>query len=321
LRSFMQPLRPAAITKATVRYETSPGYQAQVDWGRFRVDWNRESKRLYAFVMVLGYSRMMYVEFTEDEKLDTLIGCHLRAFAYFGGRPEVLLYDNMKTVVTDFDERGHAVWNERFARFAAHHGFLPRNCRPYRARTKGKVENGIGYVRKNFWPRVQTFTSLDDLNRQVRHWLDTVANIRVHGTTHEQPRQRLAQEGLKPINPIPFEEVDRHARKVSLDAYVSYENNRYSVPFQWVGQTVHIQDLKNGRIRIYHGEQLLAEHPKATGKQQCIVNKKHFEGLRTAGKHKVSQPMPKFVPQAIPEVWERDLSFYEQFCEEAVTNA
>jgi len=128
--------------------------------------------------------------------------------------------------MTDFDERGHAVWNERFTRFAAHHGFLLQNCRPYRARTKGKVENGIGYVRKNFWPRVQTFTGLDDLNRQVRQWLDTVANVRVHGTTREIPRERLIREGLKPLNPMPFEEVDKQARKVSSDACVSYENNR-----------------------------------------------------------------------------------------------
>ena len=120
---------------------------------------------------------------------------------------------------------------------------------------------------------------------------------------------------------MPFEEVDRHARKVSPDACVSYENNRYSVPFEWVGQIVHIQDLKNGKIRIYHGEQLLAEHPKATGKQQRIVNEKHFEGLGTAGRHKVPQPMPRLVPQAIPEVLERDLSVYEQFTDEAVANA
>jgi hypothetical protein len=242
LRTFMQPLRPAVLTKATVRFETSPGHQAQVDWGRFRVDWNGEPKRLYAFVMVLGY------------------------------------------------------W----------------------ARTKGKVENGIGYVRKNFWPRVQTFTGLDDLNRQVRRWLDTVANVREHGTTREIPRARWLREGLKPLNPMPFEEVDKQARKVSSDACVSYENNRYSVPFEWVGQIVHIQDLKNGKIRIYHGERLLAEHPKAAGKYQRVINEKHFEGLTATGKHKVPQPMPRLVPKAIPEVLERDLSVYEQFTDEAV---
>jgi transposase len=118
LRSFMQLLRPTVIQKVTVRFETPPGHQAQVDWGRFKVDWDGTHKRIYAFVMVLGYSRMMYVEFTEEVKLDTLIGCHLRAFEYFGGRSEVVLYDNMKTIVTGFDERGHAIWNERFSRTA-----------------------------------------------------------------------------------------------------------------------------------------------------------------------------------------------------------
>jgi transposase len=319
LRMYMQPLRPAVIQKATIRFETPPGHQAQMDWGRFYVKWEGKEKRIYAFVAVLGYSRAMYLEFTEDEKLDTLIGCHLRAFEYFGGRPEVMLYDNMKTIVTRVDEHGHAIWNERFSHFANHHGFLLKRCRPYRARTKGKVENGIKYVRKNFWPRVRVFTGLDDLNRQAMEWLNTVANVRVHGTTHKVPFERLKHESLKPLNPTPFSEVDRQSRKVSLDAFISFENNRYSVPYQWVGQTVEVLDLKNGRIRIYHGNQLLAEHSKATGRQQTVVHKKHFEGLRTLGQHQVPKPMPKLVPKPVPEVMERDLSVYEQFLSEAVT--
>lgn len=180
--SFMRPLRPVMQSKVTERFETPPGRQAQVDWGQFIVDWNGKKKRLYAFVMVLGYSRMMYVEFTEDEKLDTLMGCHLRAMQYFGGTTETCLYDNMKTVVTGVDEHGEVVWNRRFASFADHHGFILKRCQPYRARTKGKVENGVKYVRHNFWPRVQTFTSLHDLNLQARKWMDTVANVRIHGT-------------------------------------------------------------------------------------------------------------------------------------------
>ncbi len=146
LRTFMEPLRPAVLAKATERYETPPGKQAQVDWGHFKVEWNGETKRLYAFVMVLGHSRMMYLEYTEDERLDTLMGCHVRAMQYFGGRTETVLYDNMKTVVTGADEQGHPIWNERFARFANHHGFLFRLCAPYRPRTKGKVENGSAYT-------------------------------------------------------------------------------------------------------------------------------------------------------------------------------
>jgi transposase len=319
LRMFMQPLRPTGVEKATVRFETPPGYQAQMDWGRFYVNWEGEQKRIYAFVAVLGYSRTLYLEFTEDEKLDTLIGCHLRAFEYFGGRPDIMLYDNMKTIITRIDERGHPVWNERFAHFADHHGFLIKRCRPYRARTKGKVENGIKYVRMNFWPRIREFTGLDDLNRQAMEWMNTVANVRVHGTTHEVPFERLQTETLKPLNPTPFAEVDRHARKVSLDAFVSFENNRYSVPYKWIGQTVHVLDLKNGWIRIYDGNKVLAEHVKATGKQQTVINKKHFEGLRTHGPTKVPQPMPRKVPKPAPEVMERDLSVYEEFLSEAVS--
>lgn len=156
----------------------------------------------------------------------------------------------MKTVVKDRDEQGHPIWNERFSRFVSHHGFLLTSCRPYRARTKGKVENGIGYVRKNFWPRVRVFTGLDDLNRQAREWLNQVANVRIHGTTRVRPVDRWQEEMLRPINPTPFAVVDRHTRKVSADCLVSFEANRYSVPFRFMGQIVHVQDDKNGRIRI-----------------------------------------------------------------------
>ncbi|MGN7472440.1 IS21 family transposase [Brevibacillus sp. SAFN-007a] len=159
---------------------------------------NGKQKRLYAFVMVLGYSRMMYVEFTEDEKLETLIGCHLRAWQYFGGVPQSCLYDNMKTVVSGRDDKSGVIWNERFARFASHYGFKLLSCKPYRARTKGKVENGVGYLRKNFWSRIRTFTGLQDLNEQARHWLDIVANCRVHGTTHQVPTERWKEENLQP---------------------------------------------------------------------------------------------------------------------------
>ncbi|MCU6796807.1 IS21 family transposase [Paenibacillus sp. WQ 127069] len=187
-----------------------------MDWGHFRVDWNQTKKQLYAFVMVLGYSRMLYVEYTEDEKVETLIGCHERTMTYFGGITRTCLYDNMKTVVIGQDEQGEVIviWNERFAQFAAHHGFILRRCKPYRPRTKGKVENGIGYVRKNFWPRVQSITGLHDLNEQVRLWLDTVANCSVHGTTHEIPTERWTDEKLKPGNLFPFQAAERHPRKV-----------------------------------------------------------------------------------------------------------
>jgi transposase len=229
----MRPHRPTVLAKASPRFETSPGEQAQVDWGSFTVDWNGRQKRLYAFVMVLGYSRMMYVEFTENERLETLMGCHVRAAAYFGGITATCLYDNMKTVVTGQDDKGKPIWNARFAAFATHHGFKLQRCKPYRARTKGKVENGVGYVRKNFWPRVQSFTGLEDLNRQARYWLDHVANVRVHGTTHQRPVDRFRNENLLPLNPVSFEHVERYVRKVPSDAMVTYETNHTPFHTYW----------------------------------------------------------------------------------------
>lgn len=319
LRYFMRPLRPVVASKATERFETAPGEQAQVDWGHFHVDWNGVKKRLYAFVMVLGYSRTMYLEYTEDEKLETLIGCHERAAEYFGGMTKTCLYDNMKTVVTGQDEQGEVIWNERFAQFATHHGFQLRRCKPYRARTKGKVESGVGYVRKNFWPRVQSFTTLEDLNAQARRWLDQVANRRIHGTTHEIPMARLEEEQLQPVNPYPFHAACRHIRKVSNDTLVSYESNRYSLPCAYVGQLVQVQDDKNGTLRFFNKDGLLiAQHVKATGVHQVVTNKKHFEGIRTAGSKKVPQPMPKLVPNISLEVAERSLTVYEDLTDEEV---
>jgi len=318
LRVFMQPLRPVVQSKATERFETLPGEQAQVDWGHFRVAQDGGFKRLYAFVMVLGYSRSMYVEYTEDERLETLMGCHTRAFEFFGGVTQTCLYDNMKTVVAGQDEAGEVVWNERFARFAQHNGFILRRCKPYRARTKGKVENGVGYLRKNFWSRIRTFTGLQDLNQQVRHWLDTVANQRLHGTTYRVPQDMMKEEKLKPAPESTFAYAERLHRKVSADCYVSFEANRYSVPFTYVGQTVEVQDEKNGTLRFYVHGQLIAEHAKSMERHQIINNKKHFEGIRSTSSRPVGEPTPRYVPQAAPEVLERSLSVYDTLMEEAV---
>jgi transposase len=318
LRLFMQPLRPAMQSKATERFETKPGQQAQVDWGHFKVRLEEGFKRLYAFVMVLGYSRTMYVEFTEDERLETLMGCHTRAFAYFGGVTQTCLYDNMKTVVAGHDENSEVIWNERFSRFSGHYGFILRRCQPYRPRTKGKVENGVGYVRKNFWPRIRTFTGLQDLNVQVLHWLDTVANRRLHGTTFRVPAEMWKEEELQPVTDISFAYADRFYRKISADCYVSYDANRYSVPFAYVGSTVEVQDEKNGTLCIFCNGQLIAEHPKSMGRHQIISNKKHFEGIRTATSRPVGEPTPRFVPNAAPEVLERPLSVYDALMEEVV---
>lgn len=174
------------------------------------------------------------------------------------------------------------------------------------------------YVKQNLWLRVRELQNLHDLNLQARRWMDTVANVRVHGTTHEIPLERWRQEGLKRFNIVPFETVERHRRKVSNDSLISYKTNRYSVPFEWVGQTVSIRDDKNGRIHIYAGDKHIAEHVKVGGRHQVIFNHEHVKGLRRHTTSRSIEYCPRLVSSPAPEVSERSLEDYDQFAEEAV---
>lgn len=167
LRDFVRPHRQNPKKQATLRFETPPGKQAQMDWGYIgKIKVNEKEQDVYAFVMVLGYSRMKYVEFTTSMDLEILMKWHMNAFAYFNGVPEQILYDNMKTVVikhTPVEIR----FNRRFEDFLSYYGIVPKACKPYRPQTKGKVENVVGYLKKNFMQRKHTFT-LESLNDDVR---------------------------------------------------------------------------------------------------------------------------------------------------------
>jgi transposase len=208
LRAFMRGLRPAAPCEPQVRFETAPGQQVQIDWVEFR----KGANPLYALCATLGYSRMSHVEFVTDMKVSTLIACLQRSFEAFGGVPQQGLFDNMKTVVLERDASGHGQhrYHAGFLDFARHCGFVIKLCRPYRARTKGKVERFNGYLRRSFYvPLVaqlkQAGLVLDaaTANAAVRRWQDEVANVRVHGTTGERPIERIEAEraALQPLPP------------------------------------------------------------------------------------------------------------------------
>jgi transposase len=199
LREHLVSLRPVEVPDPVVRFETKPGRQMQVDWGVMR----RGADPLSVFVAVLGYSRMAYVQFVTDERLETLMACHEAAFTFFGGTPHEVLYDNMRTVVIGRDAYGPGKHRLQpgFRDFAHHHGFLPRLCRPYRAQTKGKVERFIRYLRHSFWvpldSRLRALgVKLDaaTANIEVRKWLRDTANVRLHGTTERIPMELLAEE-------------------------------------------------------------------------------------------------------------------------------
>ncbi len=202
LKNFVQPLRGPRTPQGTVRFETAPGEQAQVDFGSCAyVRPDGRAQRVWLFTMVLRWSRALYVEFVGRADTATFIRCHLQGFEYFGGVVQHCLYDRTKLVVLGLTETGEVQWNAQFLDFALRLGFEIRLCQGYRPQTKGRAERGIQYVKGNLWPGVR-FVDLEDLNRQALAWLDTVAHVRVHGTTRERPVDRLAVERAY-LRPLP----------------------------------------------------------------------------------------------------------------------
>jgi len=207
LRDFVARVRPRLEVEPVVRFETPPGLQAQVDFADFRFPWGKR----YALLVVLGYSRVLWLRFYPRQTMATVIAGLEAAFAAFGGVPRELLFDQMKSVIIE-DRRpdgGKLLENAEFLRFAHHHGFRIRACRPFRARTKGKVERPVSYVRSNF-VYGREFLGDADLAAQAERWLEQSANIRVHGTTGEVPQVRLERDEravLLPLAPHPYRSV------------------------------------------------------------------------------------------------------------------
>lgn len=312
LKEFLRPLRRRRRVKATVRFETLPGEQAQVDFGRFRYELaDGGARHVWAFVMVLSWSRALYVEFVPKADTATFIRCHVHAFAHFAGIPERCLYDNTKTVVLGRGPDGRPVFNERFVDFALRLGFSPQLCRPYRAQTKGRVESGIKYVRNNFWPTAH-FADLDDLNGQARAWVAGVADVRVHGTTQERPCDRLQQEhahlralpGAERLQPFLREE-----RRVGRDAYVRWQRSAYGVSWLWVGQTVQVQ-ANEETVEIWAGDERLAVHPRALRPGQHLPAPNQWDGLPGWDARPLQEALA--MQSARIEVEKRALTLYDQ---------
>ena len=219
VKEYVRKVRPRAPEEPVVRFETPPAHQGQVDFADFRLPWGKR----YAFLVVLGYSRVLWLQFFTRQTMQHVFEGLEAAFSFFGGVPHELLFDQMKAVITK-DERaagGRVTENAEFLRFAHHWDFRVRACRPYRAQTKGKVERPVSYVRSSFFYG-RTFTSDEDLNHQARHWLDHVANVRTHGTLKERPVDRFEQERdlLRPLASRPYRslvlppEVSKQAKAV-----------------------------------------------------------------------------------------------------------
>lgn len=318
LKDYVQPSRRKRTSTATMRYETAPGEQAQVDFGRYTyLTPQGEERRVWAFVMVLSWSRALYVEFVERADTATFLRCHVHGFEHFGGIPQRCLYDNTKLVVLRRDSEGRPVWNERYLDFSSALGFEARLCRPYRARTKGKVERGVGYVEQNFWPSAR-FVDLADLNRQGLQWVATVADVRIHGTTHERPVDRLEKDQTS-LAPVPersrLVSFLRDERKVGRDGFVRYGSAWYGVPWRWAGRTVQVE-ADGDMVSIFSGEKRLALHPRAhrAGQRQMVPGQ--WEGLPTGDEKRRRTPVAFQV--AVVEVEQRSLREYATVVEEVM---
>jgi transposase len=324
VKDFVRPYREARRQQATVRYETLPGEQAQVDWGHFGfIQHHGRRRKLYGFVMTPGWSRVCYLEFTISADAAWWLRCHVHAFRYFGGVPRVVLHDNLKTAVLERGAEGTIRWNPRYLDFGDYYGFAPQACRPYRAQTKGKVESGIRYVRGNFWPGLR-FVDLADLNRQALDWLDLTANVRVHGTTGEVPFDRLPLEHLQSLVGKPDYDTSLIAfRRATRDCFVSYDGNYYSVPSAYTRKTLKLKETEGGELIVLNPQdQEIARHRVRDGHNQRIAVAAHYENIDSR-----SEPVQR--PQAIqvlspealaslppaPEVEARPLCWYDQVLE------
>ena len=314
VKDYIRSIRPPEGISAVFRFETHPGVQAQVDWADCGyLDVDGKQKTVYCFSIILGYSRMRFMECTLATDVYTLIPCHLHAFDYFGGYTEEILYDNIKTVILKRALRASDhQWNPKFEDFFSHHGFIPRLCKPYCPQTKGKIENTIGYVKRDFLLG-GTFSSLDDMNRQLLQWCNRV-NATPHGTTNEIPFDRLQQENLKSLIGIPPYLLRREEhRKISREAYISYLGNRYSVPYRYAGREA-VVEIQSDQLIVRVGTETVCSHTIVPGHARIIREKEHFSGLLAeamrcnAQSGTASRPLFRMIG---PEVEHRPLSVYE----------
>lgn len=305
VKDYLRLVRPQVPREFELRFEVNPGQQAQVDFATFKTTFGT----VHALLVVLSWSRYLWVRFyCQEDQLTVLSGLH-RAFLAFGGVPRNVLFDRMKTAVAKSGGDGRAIFNEEMMRFAAHYHFHPTACRPYRAKTKGRVERAISYLRSSFFYG-RNFRDLEDLNNQTEKWLAETANNRIHGTTGEVPVERLAQE-RKHLYPLPLEvyvPIVCLGRKVSRDGYISYNGNDYSVPEELDRGEIEVRATLE-EVHLYQGEKLVAIHPVLDGKGERRLAPEHRRNLRLYLKrHETGvDTISEFI-----EVERRPLELYEE---------
>lgn len=313
IKDFVRTLRPPRAGHHPVRrYETKPGEQMQIDWGEFHFEEQGRGRKVFGFAAVLSYSRMRFIVFTKRCDVSTLIRCTMLACDYFGGLPQAILADRMKSVLVDMDGNT-PLWNSRFADFLAAIAVVPRVCKPYTPQTKGKIERSIGVVKQSFWPGV-SFTDLTDLNLQAKQWMER-RNSQVHATTRVRPVERWPQEKLRPLPPgFAWERFRSEDRQVTWDGYISYDGVLYGVPSDPpVAGTVVQVSLQGEVISIFYRGQMIAQHTVRAASGTLVPHPDQFKNVAPAHTfRRLPEPLGHQIEP--PLVARRPLVEYDQLC-------
>jgi transposase len=307
VKDYLREHRPRPTLSFEQRFEVEPGSQAQVDFATFRTPFGV----VHALLVVLSWSRLLWVRFSFHQDQLTLLGGLHSAFVAFGGVPRTVLFDRLRAAVAGQTADGSAIFNEELLRFAAHYGFQPRACRPYRAQTKGRVERAVSYLRQGFFYG-RSFRDLEDLNSQCSAWLQETANARLHGTTGEVPALRLKREAthLSALPEAPYIPLVTVGRRVARDGFVSYNGNAYSVPDGLEHSEVQVRATLTDLWLLQDGR-VLAVHPLLDGRGERRLHPSHTRGRgeRLARERDAGESFESVTVQRRPlDVYERVLA-------------
>jgi len=277
VRHYVQKHRPPKQDIYMVMH-CMPGEEAQVDFGYIgKLNVGGKPRKAWVFIMILSYSRYMYAQIVLDQNVKTFIGCHISAFRYFKGVPQIVKIDNLKAAVIEADFY-EPLLQRTYAEFAGHYGFLPEPCRVYTPTDKGKVESAVKYVKDNCL-RQRDFAEIEGADKFLSVWLETIANRRVHGTTHKIPVDLFNQNEIKALGELPVEDFTMSASDTAIvgtQCHISYGSNYYSVPYQYIDFKVDVIEVNN-LLKIYFKGNEIAVHVLETRRKgEHITDKSHY---------------------------------------------
>ena len=284
VKQYVRRVRPPK-SRAYLTLAFAPGECAQVDWGSFgAVNVGATRRRLSFFVMVLCFSRMMYVEFTVSQTMEHFLACHQNAFDFFGAVPKKIMVDNLKSAVLRRIVGQSPVFNPKYLDFANHCGFTISPCNVGKGNEKGRVENAVGYVKKNFLAGLD-LPDFAAIGPAARHWLETVANVRIHGETRKKPAELFETERPS-LNPLPANGFDVGTvgqLRASSQFRITLETNRYSVPAEYAGRRLTLKAYPD-RLCLYCNDQLIARHVRCYDRHRDFEDPDHPKALLTQRK-------------------------------------